>query len=394
LSRLPPSEEPRPRIIEPRKRGFTHRPIVTLIDGLLVSEDGELIASPTTLAGLANGLLRDARFWPEARGRVPRATNENVRKYLPGVYAELHGDTFKQYTAISLDQRTAYHVVATEVPAPDPTSLFARGYFNEPETSPLWAIPGDELFERTIRQPGLVFAQVQVHHARRHQFRPPAVANPGRYRVAIWTNEIDYITSQGVTIEGLTAAWTANLADEGLPRYGEFAQAELARASEYRKRWLKPTLHALYGLFGVRPRRLKIGHLRGEGKDRTVARLGFAHEFPVANADLGTVTAPTANVATLGVLQSEIRRRSLELARDLSERGMTVLHIHADGVHVEGDSPPLVPANWKIEGLTRLHYVDRSSWVAAERDCLPGRDERMRAEVRRRQALSPIKRDQ
>ena len=28
---------------------------------------------PTSLAGIANALLRDPRFWPEARGRVPRA---------------------------------------------------------------------------------------------------------------------------------------------------------------------------------------------------------------------------------------------------------------------------------------------------------------------------------
>lgn len=344
----------------------------------------------TTLAGIANSLMRDKRFWPDARGRVPRATNENVRRFLPGVYAELRANDMRSHDVIALDQRTAYHVVATQVPAPDPTTLFARGYFNEPQTSPLWALPGDPLYARTIGQPGIVYAQVDVQHLRKHQTRPPAVADAGRYRVALWTNEIAHCEANGVTITGLVAAWTANLPDAGLPAYGHFAQAELAKADDFRKRWLKPTLHALYGLFGVRPRKLAIGHLRGNGEE-DIARMGFGHEFPVHNAKLGTVSAPTANVATLGVLQSEIRRRSLALASQLSEEGFTVLHIHADGVHVEGDRLPLLPDEWRIEGLTNLRYLDKSSWISDERDCLPGRDERMRVDLRRRLARAPFK---
>ena len=98
---------------------------------------------PTSLAGIANALLRDPRFWPEARGRVPKATNERTREYLPGVYSQLLARTRVRHQAVAIDQRTAYHRAAQEVATPDPTTLFARGYFTQPDTGPLWAVRGE-----------------------------------------------------------------------------------------------------------------------------------------------------------------------------------------------------------------------------------------------------------
>lgn len=361
---------------------YSHKSLLDLAVDIREWCKQENIPLPSTLAGIANALLRDPRFWPDPRGRVPRATNENVRRFLPGVYSELRAHRGQSHNATSLDQRTAYHIAAQEVPTPDPTSLFARGYFNIPEKSPLWALPGTELYDRTIRQPGIVYVQVEVTHLRTHHARPPAVHKSGRYRCALWTNEIALCEANGVTIEGITAAWTSTRPDEGLPRYGAFAARQITEASEFRKRWLKPTLHALYGLLATRPRRVKIGHLRGTSPNEAVARIGFGYEFPVRQADLGVIQPPTANVATLGVLQSEIRKRSLQLARYLMEAGATVLHIHADGLHVEGPMP-LIPDGWKVEPLTRLEYLDDHSWVAEEGDCLPGRDARARVELAR-----------
>lgn len=344
----------------------------------------ENVPLPSTLAGIANSLLRDPRFWPEDRGRVPRATNENVRKFLPGVYSELRASRGERHHAVSLDQRTAYHVAAQEVPTPNPTSLFARGYFNEPATSPLWAVPGDTLYDRTLLQPGIVYVLVDARPLRKHEHRPPAVQPSGRYRAALWTNEIPLCEANGVTIVGIVAAWTATTADPGLPLYGAYAEREITASSPFRKRWLKPTLHAVYGLLATRPRHVLIGHLRGKSK-QGVARIGFGHEFPVAQADLGVIQPLTANVAMLGVLQSEIRARSFELARTLSEAGVEILHIHADGLHVEGKLP-LMPPGWRIEPLTNLEYLDVQSWTADEGDCLPGRDTRLRVELTKHRA--------
>lgn len=363
---------------------YSHGSLLALAQDIREWCKQENLPLPSTLAGIANSLLRDKRFWPEPRGRVPRATNENVRKFLPGVYSELFTTPGHRHTAIALDQRTAYHVAAQETPTPDPTSLFARGYFNDPISAPMWTVPGETLYNRTVSQPGIVYALVDARPARKNEVRPPAVKNAGQYRAALWTNEIPLCEANGVTIRGLIAAWTATRADGGLPRYGSFAQRQISEASEYRRQWLKPTLHALYGLLATRPRVVKIGHLRGTSK-RGIARIGFGHEFPVAQLDLGTVQPVTANVAALGVLQAEIRKRTFELARYLMDSGVTVLHIHADGLHAEG-SLPFIPDTWKVEPLTDLQYLDRQSWFAREGDRLPGRDRETRADLIRHRA--------
>lgn len=355
---------------------YSHASLLELARDIREWCQKENVPLPSTLAGIANSLLRDPRFWPEDRGRVPRATNEKVRKFLPGVYSELLAKVGDQHHATSLDQRTAYHVAAQEVPTPNPTNLFARGYFADPEAAPLWTVPGDALYDRTMAQPGIVYVQVDARALRHHERRPPAVQTTGRYRAALWTNEVRLCEGNGVTIHGIVAAWTATTADPGLPHYGAYAEREITESSAFRKRWLKPTLHAVYGLLATRPRRVKIGHLRGTAR-RDTARIGFGHEFSVAQADLGVIQPLTANVAMLGVLQSEIRKRSFELARTLSEAGVNILHIHADGLHVEGKLP-LIPDTWRIEPLTNLEYVNGQSWLADEGDCLPGRDDRAR----------------
>lgn len=361
---------------------YTHASLLELATDIRAWCRDENIPLPTTLAGIANSLLRDPRFWPDHRGRVPKATNENVRRFLPGVYGELRARPLTDVrNAVALDQKTAYHRAAQEIRTPDPTSLFARGYFNAPETAPIWAPLGTELYRRTMAQPGIVYVQVEVQHLRKHHVRPPAVKSAGRYRCALWTNEIALCEANGVTVKGIVAAWTSTVADTGLPLYGAYAEAQITDASPLRKRWLKPTLHALYGLLATRPRRVKIGHLRGNAQTHTVARIGFGHEFPVRQSDLGVIQPPTANVAMLGVLQAEIRARSFALAREMMETGADVLHIHADGIHVSGDTLPLLPDGWRIEPLTHLLYLDQSSWISEGSDCLPGRDQRKRAEM-------------
>lgn len=342
------------------------------------------IPLPTSLPGIAAGLLKDERFWPHDRGRVPTATNENVRKYLPGVHSELRADVGTLHRAIALDQRRAYHRAAQEVNTPDPTTLYARGFYIDPENSPLWCEPGDGVYERTMSQPGVVFVEYDARPERQHEFRPPWV-QVGINRAAVYTNEVNYVEELGVTIHGIVAAWTSADADSGLPRYGAWAHNRIDEASDYRQRWLKPTLHAAYGLLAMRPRRVIVGNSRAVSPPRKFI-LGRAHEFVVPARELPVLTAPTTNVAMLGVLQAEIRTRSLRMASALSEEGVSILHIHADGIHVEADELPLMPNDWSVKTRTNLEYIDRVSWVSDQGDVLPGRDEAMRVELRRHRA--------
>jgi hypothetical protein len=342
------------------------------------------IPLPTNLTGIAAALLKDERFWPDARGRVPRATNENVRKYLPGVHSQLFAATGRRHRAMALDQQRAYHHAAQEVPTPDPTTLFARGNYIDPDNSPVWSVPGDTVFERTITQPGVVVVEYSARPPRKHEFHPPW-CRPGRNRAAIFTNEVPYAQSVGIIIEGIVAAWTSSDADAGLPKYGAWAAERISEADEYRRKWLKPTLHAAYGLLAMRTRKVTVGHLRGNGEQGKFI-LGHGHEFIVHKRELPRLPSATTNVPMLGVLQAEIRTRSLKMASHLSTEGCDILHIHADGIHVATDELPLLPKGWTVKERTNLEYIDRVSWVSDQGDTLPGRDEQMRIELRRHRA--------
>lgn len=340
------------------------------------------IPLPTSLSGIASSLLRDSRFWPHDRGRVPKSTNERIRSHLPGVYSELRVKPSRRHQAIALDQRRAYHVAAQEVPMPDPTTLFARGYFHDPENSPIWAQPGGVLYNRIIRQPGIVAVRAMCRVTLKDETRPPAVNFQGTDVIYLWTNELDLCQRHGVHVHGIIAAWTSTTADSGMPRYGAWSQSQIDQASDYRARWLKPTLHATYGLLAARSRTLRIGHRHGKGQP-AVYILGHGHEFPVKEVTLPDVAPATVNVTALGTLQAEIRQRSMKLANALMAEGVTVLHIHADGIHVEGRMPLLDTRGWSVEPRDNLQYIDRVSWISDHGDCLPGRDTAQRIELRR-----------
>lgn len=340
------------------------------------------IPIPSGLSGVGAGMLRDKRIYPNARGRVPHATNERARPLLPGVYAELRATTTQTYkTAIALDQRRAYHRVTQSVPLPDPSTLFARGYFQVQENAPIWCRPKDPLYQRTIDQPGLVLVRATSRNAHKNETRPPALNYVGTRDIYLWTNEIDIALDTGLQIEGLIAAWTSSLNDEGMPRYGKWAETAIDAASPYRAKWLKPTLHSTYGMMAARPRDLLVGHRLGKGRKTTV--LIGPHQFNAHAITLENHSPPTNNVPALGMLQAEIRKRSMLKANYLMSEGVEVLHIHADGVHVAGALPLQDEKMWSIEPRTNLRYLDRVSWLADEGDTLPGRDQRKRIETRR-----------
>lgn len=334
-----------------------------------------------TLPGHASSLLRDKRFWSKPRGRVPRMTNERVRPNLPGVYQERRAPkarTFK--TAIALDQTRAYHRAAQEVPSPDPTNLVARGYFNDIKNAPgLWAAKGTVLYERTIRQPGLLAVMATCRPKKKDEWRPPACDIRGRTIRYIWSNELQHCESHGMNIEGIVAAWTSETADDGIIKYGAWAETQIDTASEYRRTWLKPTLHSLYGLLGARPRDMLIGRSHSKGVPTIYTMRGYA--YPVNEITVKNNAPPTVNVAALGTLQAAIRQRTLDLA---NVYGQSVLHVHADGLHLEATQLEFIPHGWTVESVTNLYYLDDVSWTSDQRDVLPGRDQWERAKLRER----------
>lgn len=342
------------------------------------SQDLEL---RNAFAGYASQLLRDERFYPEARRRVPRATNERARGYLPGNLTSIHTDaTTITYNVSNIDQRSAHHRIVQEVALPDANTLFARGHFTNPDTAPtVWAYRGSPLYERTIRQHGLLCVGMHSRRTLKHEFRLKVQDYQGYQRVYIWSNALPFLESNGSRIEAIYAAWTSTSADSGLPRYGQWAQNQIEHSAAARAQWLKPLLHSTYGLLAARPRPVEVGHKRAKGGRLSRFLLG-AREFEILATILPNWQPPIANVIQRGMIDTETQLRSLTMAQHLTAHGCKVLHIHTDGIHVTGQLP-LLPSTWTVKPLTRVSYLDRQSWVADEKQCLPGRDAQRRQEI-------------
>jgi hypothetical protein len=332
-------------------------------------------------AGYAAQLLRDARFYAEPRRRVPRATNERARPSLPGNLIQLYVEPGPQsYDVTGIDQRSAHHRVVQSTALPDANTLFARGYFGNPENAPrYWSERDSVTYRRTVAQPGLLYVGMHSRHTGKNEFRLPVQDYNGFAKVFVYTNTVGFLEATGSRIEGIYAAWTSATDDTGLARYGEWAQAEIESAPAHRKRWLKPLLHSTYGLLAARPRPLEVGHSRGRADRRTHFLFG-PRAFEVSLYKLPDWQPIIANLIQRGVIEAETQVRTLRMAQELTLLGCRVLHVHTDGIHVEGQIP-LLPDDWAIVELTNVTYIDRVSWVARERECLPGRDERARREV-------------
>jgi hypothetical protein len=334
------------------------------------------------LSGYGSQLLRDPRFYPEPRRRVPRATNERVRAFLPGNLVRLV-DTNPgpaSYDVTSIDQRSAHHRVTQDIALPDANTLFARGYFSDPENGRMWAPRGTTLYNRTVNQPGLIYVLLTSRLTAPGEFRLQVQDFTGQQRAYIWTNTVEFLESTGTRIDGIIAAWTSTTTDTGLSRYGNWAQSQIETASPARKRWLKPLLHSTYGLLAARPRPLEVGRNVMNHAGKSSSFLLGPRAFQVTARIVNDWQPTFVNVAQRGMIEAETQMRSLRMAQELHNAGCRITHIHTDGIHVEGRLP-LLPDTWGVNGLTNVMYLDQVSWVAVERECLPGRDQRDRAEV-------------
>lgn len=342
------------------------------------------LAIPNKPKGIAGDFMRDERFWPEHRGKVPDFINETLRKYLPGNHMELRGQTRVIQNVWSIDMKNAYHNLAKQIKVPDHTHLYGRGYTRSWKDAPIWFAAGTSEYDREIHRFGIVIVEATSRPTRNNEWRPRAINYSGKKRIALWTNEIEFCESLGLSIHGIIASWTSNHSDIGLSKYGTFADNEASNVDAYRRKWLKPTLHTVYGMFAANKKCIRIGHLRGNSKTKFHFSLGFGHLLELSAFEVPQRSHPIANVAILGLLQSEIRMKMLRLANELEIAGHKVTHIHADGLHVATKSLPLLGPEWKVEQREDLLYIDDVSWIWSDGETLPGRPELERQrEIRR-----------
>lgn len=336
--------------------------------------------SPTA-GGLGGQLLRDPRWYPEARRKVPRATNARARTVLPGNHYRLYWPVHKPVDATYIDMSSSHHVAASLVRFPCANHLYARGDFHTTDTSEtpvsrseLWAPAGSLTYNQTIQSYGLFRLQLNVPTLKERQFPLPILETAGRKRVYVYSNELPLLRDLGVEIEGIQAAWTSYESEDGLNQFARWALTEIATMSPQRKRWAKVALLAAYGNLAAKARVLEFGYREANG--------GVTKEYPAGphvlnvKAHVGELERemPTVNVMHRGLIEAQQRVMVLDLARDLTDLGHRVLSIYADAIMVQsGPALPLLPPPWRIDAhLTRLKFANPTAFTSAERTKLPG----------------------
>lgn len=328
-----------------------------------------------TAGGFGGQLLRDARFYPEARRKVPRATNDRARDLLPGNYYELrvNEDERQSFSATYFDQVSSHHSIAATLPLPDANRLYAKGRFQTLEGKP-WAKRHTRLFDAAIKQHGLFLVTVKNPHYHPDAFVLPCQKRKGWHDVFVWSNEIPFLRETGTTILAIMAAWTSDYVDTGIPRYARWALSQLRENAEH-SAWLKPTLLSTYGNLAARPRRFETAYRQGERGERTTYVVGGAPMELEGFRSNRELESNISNVIQRGMIESETRLRSIRMAAHLHSHKLRVLAIYADSVFVEnaGQNLPLISGNWQVKRhLTRLQWFNSTSFTSDQLTKLPG----------------------
>lgn len=370
------------------------------------------IKPTVTRGGIAKQLLRDPRFYHSPRRKVPRRTNDRGRDQLPGNHYELLASRERLYTAIYLDQVSSHHTIASQISLPNSNDLHAKGHFHSLADMP-WAKPGSRRWDTVMSEHGLLFVKLRIKPggptkllpdwARRPSMDPTTLEKFSPYQrrlheqgeklVYLWTNEVRLLPRFNAEILYVIAAWTSPNVDRGIQRYAVWAQEYLQGQPDHVRAWLKPTLLTVYGMLATRPRRPLAGFWRSEKGEETFLPIGDGLLPVKLNEGRKEVEPTTNHVIQRGMIEAEMRGRSLELALDLDRDGHRVLCIYADAVMVEPPQNrelPLVPNYWRPKGaLTFLRFLDETHFKSWEMERLPGvhRDSPLRSSAARRGSM-------
>lgn len=326
---------------------------------------------------LAVQLLKDPRFYPDARRKVPQATNERARPQLPGNHYELFVPERTYHTAYYIDMHAAHHSCARDITFPSANGLLARGRFRDPPTvvdGQPWLSPTSRGFRSLLASHGLLLIRLQSPHLLPSAFPPPYMKHPGTTLAYVYTNELPLIRELGGIVEGIEAAWTSWTPDEGLGRFARWALAETAAMTDGRKRWGKSTLLAAYGMLAARPNEKEFGYADAVSGERKVYMTPGGPLPAIVKTLPGRMESPVVNVIHRGMIEAEVRKRSLDLARELTTFGCKVLCIYADSVIIDsGGQVPLIPEPWRVKSpLNRLQFFNPTSFASDEMVRLPG----------------------
>lgn len=325
-----------------------------------------------TSGGIAGQLLKDRRFYPNARRKVPRSTNDKVRSKLSGNFYRLYSaEVGRVYRATYLDQSNAHHFAARRIRFPDANSLMARGRFASLEDS-AWRKPETSAGRIELSRPGLFYGRVWSEGGTGDKPMLPFMEKRGSELRWWYSNELEELQRYG-RVEYLVAAWTANETDTGLNRYATWAIRQLQRSPTTQRGWTKPLLLSTYGILATKAKHSEFGYKRAKSGETKLYPIGVQRLEVVAKRSEKALEPGFANVIHRGMIEAETRLESIRLARELYESGIEVLAVYADSVFVRSGPLPLLPEPWKIQAhLTGLRFLSASMFTSKELTKLPG----------------------
>jgi len=334
---------------------------VTLRDWCI---DNRLQISPTT-GGIGAQLLTDPRFYPEARRKVPRQTNDRARDTLPGNHycLEVIPSPEREYRVTYIDQHRAHHYHARLLKFPHANHLYALGNFHNldkfyrEQPSPMFM--GLYCLDLLAPRFGKHYSWLKGNGILERQF--------------VYTNELPHLLDMGYLILGVRAAWGSTHRDSGLNRLAAWACDQLDRHDN--APWLKPVLLSAYGCLACKGDHAQtVFRLARRGEETTIAT-GKRRLTGIA-VKRKKLEPGITNVIHRGMIEAATRSESIGMAQHLILRGQRILQIYADAVLVEADDDrplPLLPEPWEVK-QTLNHYqpLSKQAFIADGMSRLPG----------------------
>jgi hypothetical protein len=332
----------------------------------------------STNGSIAAQLLKDPRFYPEDRRKVPSFINESVRSHLPGNYYKLFCQLETEHDAFYLDQVSAHHTIAQTISLPNANNLFAYGHHKSLIDKP--GVPNTVL-KRVLAMHGSIYCKIHVPHLPPNSFPPPWASKHGRHLAYLFTNELQLAYDLGIKVEYVIAAWVSPDKDTGLAKYAEFSKQQLLKASPLQKDWLKSTLLATYGILAAKPRKFKSGFAKARDGEETCYAAGAGLLSVIEKSSQRESEPSVANVMHRAMIEAETRKRSLEMARMMVKyHGFRVLSIYADSVFLDARDKegfiialPLLPPEWRLQAeLSHLRFHTPVSFTSDRLMKMPG----------------------
>lgn len=339
----------------------------------------------TSASAYGGRLLRDARFGGGWRRKVPAATNESLRAFLPGNHYQLLGDRPIYPRAHKLDQQRAHHYATFVTRFPDANRLEAHGHWRQPQPRELARFgdrgpikAGSERWRELLDQAGLFVIAARVPElVAIDQLAIPAFRKSGiRWRV-LTSVEIEHarrLHGRGVRLLDIWCCWTSPDDDDRLREYAYWSSRQLDRQPPGIKRWLKPTLLAAYGMLAVRPNRFRNAwKWCGPGDGAIGWQTRYGTLIGTERSGTRERESQTANVLWRALIESQVRLESLTFAQQLRAQRFRPVSVYADAVFATGQGTPPAPLPWRYEGVvTDLEFESPQRYRSREELRLPG----------------------